>query len=94
MIVVRRVSKVERENEDALFELFQEFIKTTGVVARAYNCMIGNVPQIAIEMEFENLAAYEQHSIEFRKLPEAPALLKRFLELSGESVLDIWELAE
>jgi hypothetical protein len=101
MIVNRRTFNVKHGREQeaaalALKEIAAE--KERGGFsgsARVYTSRIGTFNQMAVEWEYEDLAAYQKGGAEWSARPTTAAFMQKWLELTKEGgTNEIWALAE
>ena len=85
--------KVGRETE--VVELHKKELERTGTTARVYTPYVSPRDAVAVELEFENLEAYDRFWREWQVTPEAAAYMKRLNELIERGTQnEIWVLEE
>ena len=95
MLVNRRTFVVKRGCMEELVALLVADREQTGIAYRLYTPDIGPFDVIAIEVEFENLEAYEKGWAEWFARPENAAFMEKWYALteSGGNN-EIWTLVE
>ena len=101
MIVNRRTFNVKPTEVDAAIEWLQQEIaqeQARGPLpgkTRVYVTSIGTFSQVAMEAEFEDLAAYDQFWTTWFSRPECQAANTKFTKLlRGGGANEIWALIE
>ena len=93
---VQRITKnVTQGCMEEVIEFLKEHRKKHGFTYRLYQSNFGTADQIAFEMEFEDLTAYEKFWADWFATPDMPAFGKRFIELvkaGGKN--ELWNLIE
>lgn len=101
MIVNRRTFNVKQGRMEELVALVLGEIAAvsedgsyTGAT-RVYTSNIGTFNQMAVEWEYEDLAAYERGWAEWQARPTTAAFMQKFIDLTkGGGTNEIWTLAE
>ena len=95
-MIVNRVSvTVKQGRMEELVELLKEGRKQGGYNARLYQSHLGNRDQIAYEFEFEDYAAYDKFWTEWYALPDTPAFLEKWNEITkAGGTNELWWLIE
>ncbi len=95
MLVNRRTFAVKRGCMEEAVALFVADRERIGGTHRIYVSVIGAFDVIAIEIEVENMEAYEKGWAEWSATPEAAALQKKLNDLTERGGSnEIWMLAE
>ena len=95
MIVQRSTLKVKQGRmEEAVALVLAAAERERSAVTRVYTIDIGQRDRLAIEWEFENLAAYEQYWTEWRAKPTYAEFRKKWYEILYGGETEIWRLVE
>ena len=94
MIVQRMTISIKPGRMDEVLTLLKEDRKRSGFQSRLYQIDIGTFGQIAIELEFEDMAAREKFWTEWGAVPERPAFMEKWLEYTKSGGTEIWTLVE
>ena len=95
MIVQRMTVNVKKGCMQELLEFLKEIRKKRGYNYRLYQSNLGTFDQIALEMELDDLAAFDKFWTEYFALPETPASDKKWNELTEPGgTNEIWNLIE
>ena len=95
MIVNRLTVTVKQGRMQEVVELLNEGRKQVGFKVRLYQSDLGNRNQIAYELEFEDYAAYDKFWKEWFALPETPAFLEKWNDITeAGGTNEIWWLVE
>ena len=95
MIVNRLTVSVKQGRMQELVELLKERRKQEGYNVRLYQSHLGTRDQIAYEIEFEDYAAYDKFFAEWYALPDTPAFLEKWNDMTqAGGTNELWWLIE
>jgi len=95
MIVNRLRVTVKQGRMQELVELLKEMRKQAGLNVRLYQSHLGTRDQIAYEFEFEDYAAYDKFFTEWYALPDTPAFLEKWNDMTkAGGTNELWWLIE
>lgn len=94
MIVQRMTIKVKPGHMEDVLALLKEDRKQMGRNHRLYEIDLGTFNQVAIELEFEDMAAREKLWTEWGARPETAAFMEKWLEWTKGGTNEIWNLVE
>ena len=95
MIVNRLRVTVKQGRMQELVELLKEIRKQAGLNVRLYQSHLGTRDQIAYEFEFEDYAAYDKFWTEWYALPDTPAFLEQWNDMTiARGTNELWWLIE
>ncbi|MFN2302656.1 MAG: hypothetical protein ACK2TV_02900 [Anaerolineales bacterium] len=95
MIVNRLTVNVKQGRMDELVELLKDARKQGGYHVRFYQSYLGIRDQIAYEFEFEDYAAYDKFFTEWYALPDTPAFLEKWNDMTkAGGTNELWTLVE
>ena len=95
MIVNRLTYTVKLGRMQELLDFVNADRKKHGYNYRMYQSNIGTFDQVAFELEFEDLAAFDKFWSEWIALPETAAFMEKFNEMTlPGGTNEIWNLIE
>jgi hypothetical protein len=95
MIVNRYTITVKQGRMGEAVELLKEMRKQGGFNVRLYQSHLGIRDQIAYEFEFEDYAAYDKFFTEWYALPDTPAFLEKWNDMTiAGGTNELWWLIE
>jgi uncharacterized protein YpbB len=95
MIVNRYKVTVKQGRMQELVELLKKMREQGGYSGRLYQSHLGTRDQIAYEYEFEDYAAYDKFWTEWYALPDTPAFLEKWNDMTiAGGTNELWWLIE
>ncbi|HWQ11703.1 MAG TPA: hypothetical protein VNL77_02825 [Roseiflexaceae bacterium] len=95
MLVNRRTFVIKRGHIEDAAAMLAEGMRRMGVQGRVYLPEVGPFDVIAVEGEFESLAAYEQFWSAWAAQPDTGAFMERWYAITESGgANEIWRLAE
>ena len=95
MIVNRYKVTIKQGHMQEVVELVKEMRKQGGYDCRLYQSHLGTRDQIACEFEFEDYAAYDTFWTEWYAIPDTPAFLEKWNEMTkAGGTNELWWLIE
>ena len=95
MIVARQTMMAKRGMASRIAAILKQERERTGDSSRIYVSRIGTLDSVAVEMEFENLAAYDEFFGEYLSTPEYREFAEKLHPLLDRGdPHEIWTLIE